>query len=209
MKRSMLPWTILTCLTIALAGGVALAADQTDGPATEDQEPANESAKKPESSPLVQAAAKSGKQATQTKVYDNAELAKMFGAAPEATRGPAAESGSATADTAGKSAPAGESDPLTAMFAAEARKKEQAQKIAAGEQRVAAAKERLAQLKKRKLATRNPFLARPKAPDEGVEEWKAMNAEQRAKHADQEFATARTALSAAERELAELRSGRP
>lgn len=188
------------CLLFVLASGLALAETSSE--------------ESPQVSPFVHATrGKSGKPST--PVYGNDELREMFGAAPAKiirSDKPAAESGSTSeSDSESESSDAAEApvDALTAMFAAEAKRKEQALLVAQGEAEVATARQSLVDLEKRLLAVRNPYLARPKTLEADPEAWSAADSQQRVNLTNQQLEKARTAISDAEQALAKLRSSGP
>jgi hypothetical protein len=197
MPRTPLHATTIACLLLLLAAGLPLAAETTDK---------RESEEGPKASPFVHATGgKPGKQPA--KVYGNAELKKMFGPAPDTIVLPATPAGRPSGDSGEAAAPP--SDALESLFAGEAKKKERAARIAEGEQEVAAARQKVTDLEKRMLAVRNPYLARPKAPEEGAEEWLAADTRKRVELTAQQLEAARAAVTEAEQALAELRRSTP
>ncbi len=81
--------------------------------------------------------------------------------------------------------------------------------MADAENQVMQARQRITDLEKRKLALKNPFLARPDEPEENAEQWQAMDGDQRVHQTEIEMQSARDALAQAEAELDRLRGSGP
>jgi hypothetical protein len=188
----------LVSLCLVLAGAAAIPAPAADG-----GEQAQEKAKKPSNAPA--------------KVYTNEDLKRLSAKGPgreETTLPPGPASAQATEGDAKPEPPSGEeeeADPLDQLFAREAARKEHAKQVAQAEERVAAAKQQVADLEKRLLAIKNPFLARPKAPEdeEAAAAWEGGGGPERVEQTQGQLEAARAEVAQAERDLAELRLARP
>ncbi|MDH3629040.1 MAG: hypothetical protein OES25_15450 [Acidobacteriota bacterium] len=110
-----------------------------------------------------------------------------------------------TTPTTKQPAAPGLPDPLAAMKAKKAADAERQQQIAAAEEAVVAAEQKITGLEKRLLATRNPYLPRPDAPD-GDETWNAADGQERVRRTQKSLEDARTELVEARKALAESRS---
>lgn len=216
MTRTAMVW--IGCMGLVLAFAVTSPAtvaqsDERDSESGTEQGTESAKASEPEVAPFVHA--RGGKGTTSPgKVYTNEDLARLSGSEPAppsdapaaAARAGETESG----EEPGKAPDAQEEkSALDKLFEREALRKEHQQKVAEAEQRVAAAKERITDLEKRELAIKNPFLARPKAPEEGAEEWERSDGPQRVKQTEDQLRAAREELAEAERELDELRRSVP
>jgi hypothetical protein len=143
-----------------------------------------------------------------SKVYTNADLAKLVGITEEAEREPVpADTGGAGAEKPEPEVP----DPLLWLQQSEAAKKEQRAAVAEAEAAVAAAHQRVTDLEKELLAVSNPFAARPKLSDE--EKAKRAESKETAQERHERMKNmldeARQAARAADAELARVRAGRP
>jgi hypothetical protein len=228
MSRTATAW--IGCVGLALALAVASPATAAQSGERDTSSGSEKGTEGPEQSkakvaPFVEA--KGGKGSTSpVKVYTNEDLERLAGSEPAAaTEAPAsaadakkAESGAEPVDA--KEAESGAEPPdavdtqekksaLDELFEQQAARKEHEEKVAEAEKRVAAAKERIKDLEKRALEIKNPYLPRPKAPEEGAEEWERSNGPQRLKQTNDQLQAARDELAEAERELAELRSSAP
>ena len=207
MTRSAKVWTVTLCVALAL-GAPATSATAGEGERTDAP---TESEK--ELSPFIFATG--GKSPSSgAKAYSNVDLERMFGAAPPPAEAPAASGAGATGsatdvEPAEAEPPAEAKSALDQLLERRTFEQERAQKVADAEQRVADARQRIADLERRVLAVKNPFLARPAAPEEGAEEWAQGDEAQRLKQAEDQLQAARDGLAEAERELTDLRSSTP
>ncbi len=227
MARSSSVWIVGSWVALTLAAVTASSAGNDSQPPAQESKAAatpKPRAAEAERSPFMQAVA--GEQgAAPAKVYSNTDLEQMFGGAPSAKKQEAPPAQGATpasepservepeseteAETARVPVPAEQKGAVDALLEREAARAEYAQSIADAELQVRQAQKRVSDLEQRQLAARNPLLPRPAAPEEGAEEWQAMNGAQRAARADEELRSAREALTEAEQELARLRASRP
>jgi hypothetical protein len=210
MNRSGTNWTVWLTLALVLLALPAIAtAGETDTSKSKEAQEAKSPENESNVSPLIRASrrARGEKQDSEAKVYGNDDLDEMFG--PSESTPPEAQDADSTEPTEAARPAEGEAQPdaLEQMFASEARKKERATEIAGAEQRVTDAKQAIVDLEKRLLAVKNPLLARPSAPEEGAEEWKAGDGQSRLQQTELQIAAAREALAEAERELSELKRG--
>lgn len=101
-------------------------------------------------------------------------------------------------------------DPLMALQQQQADAAERSRALEAAEAEVVALRARMEELERRALAIANPFLPRPKVDkdDEAAENWDKEDAAERRAKTQEEIAAVKEHLAAAERRLADLRSGR-
>jgi len=206
---------MVLCFVFVLAFAVAttpVPAGQSEG--DKDSDRASTSAKESEQklSPLVNATG--GKPGSSSKVYTNDDLKQLQGTGSSDSSAEPAKPQAASETKPGQPAAAAKpAEPpksaLGQMFEQEALRKEHVQKIAEAEERVVDAKQRVVDLEKRRLAIRNPLLARPAAPEEGADEWAGANGEQRVEMTNSQIEAARDEVAQAESDLAALRNSRP
>jgi hypothetical protein len=204
------------CLVLTFAVASPATAAQSDERDSEpDSEKKTEGTEKSKSkvAPFVHATGGKGS-TSQGKVYTNEDLARLSGSEPAPQAGAPASGASARetdsgAEQTGATDTKEEKSALDQLFERQALREEHKQKVTEAVDRVAAAKERITDLEKRALAVKNPFLARPKAPEEGAEEWERGSGPQRLKQTENQLQAARDELAEAERELAELQRSAP
>jgi len=204
MRRSWLVWVVFMGLVPALGFAAPTASD--DGEDPEKKPSSEETGARPgaEPSPWVQATG--GKASKEpARVYRNADLERLYGG--EATTPTAAPSAPVPAPPAGVEGQP--QDALEQLFAREAARLEHAKQVAAAEQRAEAARQKLVDAEKRLTAVRNPYLARPGAPEEGAEAWDQADGAQRASQSEAMIRAARDEVAEAERALADLRRANP
>jgi hypothetical protein len=209
-------WIGCMCLVLTFAvasPATAAQSDERDSESGSEKGTEDTEESKPKVAPFAQATG--GKGSTSPgKVYTNEDLARLSGSEPAPPSGAPASGASASetdsgAEQTGASAPKEEKSALDQLFERQALREEHKQQVTKAADRVAAAKERIADLEKRALAVKNPFLARPEAPEEGAEEWERGNGPQRLKQTEDQLEAARDELAEAERALAELQSSAP
>jgi hypothetical protein len=100
-------------------------------------------------------------------------------------------------------------DPLQWMEQRQQRQAEHQRQLVEAEHAVASAKQKVADLENRLRATRIPFLARPKIPEDEQEAWSEKSAPQRVEHTQAQLDAARAELDQAEQALAQLRAQAP
>jgi len=186
------------CILLAFATFCAapvLGADEAKAPASggEKEETVN---------PIVQAARNNEKKGSDVKVYSNEDLQKLYGGGSLKTDEPETASGEGTLPTTPTEP---DYDQLKQMLEQQGKAKQRDKEIVEAETKVADARQRIADLEKRILATKNPLLARPAAPEEGADEWNKMSAPERVDRSKQDLEAARTQLAEAEAELNRLR----
>jgi hypothetical protein len=211
MTRAAMVLCFVSVLVFAVAT-TSVPAGQSEG--DKDSDRASTSAKESEQklSPLVHATG--GKQGASSKVYTNDDLKQLQGTGSSGSSAEPAKPQPASETKPGEPAAAAKpgepaKSALDQMFEQEALRKEHVQKIAEAEQRVVDARQRVVDLEKRRLAIRNPLLARPAAPEEGADEWAGANGQQRVEMTDSQIQAAKDEVAQAELDLATLRSSRP
>jgi len=153
--------------------------------------------------------------AKESKVYTNADLARLLESVEDADREKPADAVPGAEKAAeGKTAP-GQADapvdPLIWLQQRQLAEREHREAVTVAEAALAAARQRLADLQKQWMATRNPFAARPTLSDEEKAERSKSSetAAERHERTEQLVKEASAAVSAAEAELARVRAGRP
>ena len=174
---NLLSWLLCLALTLVLAP-VTLAEEEKKEEKKTAEETA-EPAKTEAESPAVPAAPE--KESSEAEVFTNEDLERLFGGAvDEETAEPSGEAqpveGAAQPEPkplvpAEGAAPAQPADPQQWMEERNARQADRQQQIAESEAAVDAGRQRVADLEQRLLATKNPFLARPKIPDDVKSDW--------------------------------------
>jgi hypothetical protein len=195
------PKPLVWLLTAAVACFISIACATEKGSEQKDSEAAPKSEKAAE--PAEQEA----------MVYTNEDLNKLFGEEgiseqtalpPEDSseeREPVMEVKVVEPEPAEKSA----GDPLNLMQQQQAQAEERTRIVAEAELAVAEARARVQQLEQRMLALKNPFMARPKIPEEERADWDSLGARERREKSEEQLTQAREQLKAAEEELARVR----
>ena len=176
-------------VALLLVSGAARAAQDGTSGKDDKAEPVN---------PFVEATSNKSK-SRDAKVYTNADLRKLYG-------GGSVDSSGETAAPAGAAIA---TDPLEQLFEQQARAEQHDKDVLAAEARVTEARNKVEQVKKASLAIKNPFLPRPKPPEENVEEWQAASVPGRVEMANQALAQAEADLAGAKAEVARLKRSRP
>jgi len=200
---------MILCFVFVLVFAVAttpVPAGQSEG--DKDSDGASTSAKESEQKLSALVHATGGKQGSSSKVYTNDDLKQLQGTGSSGSSAEPAKPQPASETKPGQTAESPKSA-LDQMFEQEALRKEHVQKIAEAEQRVVDARQRVVDLEKRRLAIRNPLLARPAAPEKGADEWAGANGGQRVRMTDSQIEAARDEVAQAESDLAALRNSRP
>jgi len=195
-RRSPAAFTLALLATAALVvfGPVCIAGD----PETDEGPKASEAA----GSEAKQDAAK--KEPETGKVYTNADLERLFGAAP-ASKTEEGKAGDAKTAAGGASKPP---DALDAMNDARARERTRRLQAAEVEKVVATKRAEVEKLEQRILRIRNPLLPRPEVdltPEER-EEWKGLTAPERVDLTRKQLDGVRAELAEAEARLKKLSS---
>ena len=182
---------LLAIVGLVVSGQVCIAGD----PETDEDPKAADSEAKPDAEK---------KEPEEGKVYTNADLERMFGAAPA----PKAVEGKPGAGEAAAGAAPKLPDALDTMQDAQARGKTRQLQAAEVEKEVAAKRADVEMLEQRILRIRNPLLPRPEAdltPEER-EEWKGLTSPQRVDLTQKQLDQARKELAEAEARLKKLKS---
>ena len=186
---------LLAMVALVVSGPVCIAGD----PETDQDRKASEAAGS-------EAKPDAGKKEPEAgKVYTNADLERLFGAAPA----PKAEEGKPDDAEAAAGAAPKPPDALRTMQDAQARGKTRQLQAAQVENDVAAKRAEVEMLEQRILRIRNPLLPRPEVdltPEER-EEWKGLTAPQRVDLTQKQLDQARKELAEAEARLEKLKSG--
>jgi len=196
------PKPLIWLLAAAVACFISIACATEKGSEQQESEPAQKSEEVAE--PAEQ----------EVKVYTTEDLDKLFGegdgavqtvlppvATPEEPREPVMEMKVVEPEPAEKSA----TDALRRLQQQQVRIEERNRTAAEAERAAADARERVKQLEQRILALKNPYMARPKIPDEEKSDWDAMGTRERIAKSEEALQQAREDLKAAEKALAEIR----
>lgn len=169
-----------------------------------------EEAEKPADNPYMKAIPKKNEGESKPKVYSNETLREMYGGAPsaESTAPATAPTGDGAAAPATPAAPPA-GDPLKQLLDRERAREDHTKKIASAEARVAQAQAKLADMEKRRLAIRNPLLARPAAPEGEESQWSGMSGPERVARNEELMREAQADLQEARAELDALRRSVP
>ena len=211
MARTLIALCFVSILALVVAAPTAQCGE-TESKQAADPQTTDEPKPDPKLSPFVQATG--GPDRSSSKVFTNKDLKKLQGMGSSSASTSSSSPTPVPTPTRDKppAVEAAASQPKTAleqMFEQEALRKEHEQKIVEAEQRVVTARQSVVDLEKRLLAIKNPFLARPKTPEDGAREWESGNSQQRVDMTEARVQAAREEIAQAERDLAALRNSRP
>lgn len=204
----------LVALVVLVLAGIAPAA--IAAPEGEPEKKSNSGKTKAAGDNPYAQAAKGKKPAK--KVYGNDDLQQLAGGTPlpeleeeEQTEGASKDKTAPTAETdpAAETAESAGQDALEEFLDRKKKAAERREAIAAAEQKVTEALQKVAEVERRLIAIRNPYLARPEAPEGAAEEWKEMDAAQRVERSKEDLKKAQEEVKKAEEELQRLRSSAP
>lgn len=207
-RLSLVAGSAVLLAPLALAAGTA---EQKKDEAADSQKAAEPQKKEAVANPFMQAVRKPAAD-SKTKVYSNDDLRRLYGNVPVDETPPAAPAaeGAEEQPADGSAKPAEPApDPLKELLDSQRAADEKRQQIAEAENRVAEARKTIAELDKRKLAIRNPLLARPAAPEGAEDSWKGMTGPERLEYTDTQMKQAQADLAKAEADLDALRRSSP